>query len=266
MFEVTTFESRQRVRGVALLSGALGALIVLTIGLFPSIESAGADLDVFLEGLPPEARRAFVGNVTSLTTIEGYLVSQLYQFGWLLILGVYFAYTAAASVAKEVERSSIDLLLSAPVSRTRIVVGKFLALVPSVVAINAFTFVLIRASVGFVGEEVSLVDLVAVHAVSIPYLLACAGLGLVASVSFDTARRAQTAAIGAVFGTFLLDSLTFDTDYEWLGDLAFARYYDPGEILVEGTVDVGGVAILLTATVILVILSGELFERREISG
>jgi ABC-2 type transport system permease protein len=266
MFEVTTFETRQRVRGIFLLTAALGALIVLTMAVFPSIESAGVDLDAYLESLPPEARRAFVGNVTSITTIEGYLVSQLYQFGWLLILGVYFAYTAASTVAKEVERTSVDLLLAAPISRTRIVVGKFLALVPTVVAVNALTLVLIWASVAFVGEKVPLVDLVAVHAVSIPYLLACAALGLVASVSFDTARRAQTVGIGAVFGTFLLDSLTFDTDYEWLGDLAFARYYDPGEILVEGTIDWTGVAILLAATVVLMIVAAELFERREISA
>lgn len=266
MLEVTTFETRQRLRGIFLLSAALGALIVLTMAVFPSIESAGTDFDAFLESLPPEARRAFIGNVTSITTIEGYLVSQLYQFGWLLILGVYFAYTAGSSVAKEVERTSIDLLLAAPVSRTRIVVGKFLALVPTVVAVNALTFVLIWASVAFLGEDVVLLDLLAVHVVSIPYLLACAALGLVASVSFDTARRAQTVGIGAVFGTFLLDSLTFDTDYEWLGDLAFARYYDPGEILVEGVVDWGDVAVLLAASVVLVIVAAELFERREISA
>jgi ABC-2 type transport system permease protein len=266
VFEVTGFETRRRLRGILLLSAALGALVVLTVGVFPSIESAGVDLDAYLESLSPEARRAFVGNVTSISTIEGYLVSQLYQFGWLLVLGVYFGYTAASSVAKEVERTSIDVLLAAPVSRTRIVVGKFLALVPTVLGVNLLTLGVVYLAVLGVGEEVSLVDLLAVHLLSVPYLLACAALGLLASVLVDTTRRAQVLGAGGVFAMFLVDTLTFDTDFDWLGDLAFTRYYDPGELLVEGTVAWGDAAVLVAATVLLVVAAAEVFERREISG
>ncbi|SEW31390.1 ATP-binding cassette domain-containing protein [Natrinema salifodinae] len=88
-----------RLRGSLMLAGALIALIALTVGLFPSIQETGADLDAYLESLPPEASRAFVGNVTTLTTIEGYLVSQLCQFGWVLLLAIYHAYAAAPSIA-----------------------------------------------------------------------------------------------------------------------------------------------------------------------
>src|SRR6056297_3193556 len=141
MFEITSFEAGRRLRGSVLLAGALVALIALTVGLFPSIQETGADFDAYLESLPPEARRAFVGNVTTLTTIEGYLVSQLYQFGWVLFLAIYYAYAAAGTVAGEVERGTVGLTLSLPVSRTRVVVGKFLSLVPDVVLVNAITFI-----------------------------------------------------------------------------------------------------------------------------
>jgi len=266
MFEITSFEAGRRLRGSVLLAIALVALIALTVGLFPSIQETGADFDAYLESLPPEARRAFVGNVTTLTTIEGYLVSQLYQFGWVLLLAIYYAYAAAGTVAGEVERGTVGLTLSLPVSRTRVVVGKYLSLVPGLLVVNAITFLAVYLGVALVGESIDVVDLLAVHAASIPYLLACAGVGLLASVAFDATRRAQTAGAGAVFGLFLLDTFTFDTDYEWLGDVAFSRYFDPGAILVDGEVSAADLSVLLVAVVVLVVASSEYFERRDLSG
>lgn len=265
MFEVTGFETGRRVRGTLLLAAALAVLVALTVGLFPSIQEAGVDLDAYLENLPPEARRAFVGNVTTITTVEGYLASQLYQFGWVLLLGLYYAYAAASLVAPEVEAGVADLVLAHPITRTRYVVGKYLSLVPAVVGVNVLTLFFVLAAVEAVGESVDAVDLLALHAYSVVYLLACAGLGLLASVAFDAARRAQTVAIGGVFGMFLVDTLTFDTDYEWLGDVAFSRYFDVGELLVEGEVDWGGLALLAVAAVVLVVSSAEVFERRDVA-
>ncbi|QLG49044.1 ABC transporter permease [Natrinema halophilum] len=266
MLEITSFEAGRRFRGALLLSGALIALIALTVGLFPSIQETGADFDAYLESLPPEARRAFVGNVTTLTTIEGYLVSQLYQFGWVLLLAIYYAYAAASTVAGEVERGTVGMMLSLPVTRTRFVVGKFLSLVPGLVLVNAITFLAVYLGVRLVDETIDVPSLFAVHLSSIPYLLACAGVGLLASVTFDSIRRAQTVGAGSVFGLFLLDTFTFDTDYEWLGDVAVSRYFDPGAILVDGEVSLTDLSVLLVAVVVLVVVSSEYFERRDISG
>ncbi|ELZ05687.1 ABC transporter permease [Natrialba asiatica] len=266
MFEITSFEAGRRLRGSLLLAGALVALIVLTVALFPSIQESGADLDAYLESLPPEATRAFVGNVTTLTTIEGYLVSQLYQFGWVLLLAIYYAYAAASTIAGEVERGTVGVTLSLPVTRTRLVVGKFLSLIPGVVLVNAITFLVVSLGVGLVGESIDVVNLFAVHAYSVAYLLACAAVGLLASVAFDSVRRAQTTGAGSVFGLFLLDTFTFDTDYEWVGDIALSRYFDPGAILVDGDVSWVDLSVLVLAIAVLVVVSSEYFERRDLSG
>ena len=115
-----------------------------------------------------------------------------------------------------------------------------------------------------VDETVVVADLVAVHAVAVLYLLACAGVGLLASVAFDSIRRAQTAGVGAVFGMIVLDSITVGTDYEALGDVAFSRHFDPGTILVDGTVEWTGVVVLTVATAGLAAASALLFERTDV--
>ena len=264
MLELTRFEARRRLRGTLLLSGSLLAFAALVIGLFPSIRESGVDFQEYVESFPPEVQRAFLGEVTNFTRIEGYLAVELYQWLWLLVLGVYFAYAAASLVAGELESGSIDLLQTNPISRTRVVVGKFLALVPVVVAVNAVTMLGTYVGVGFIGESVELWRLFLLHALSVLYLLACGALGLLASVVFDSVRRAQTVGIGAVFAMFLVDTLTLETDYEWLGDPAFSRYYHPTELLVSGDVDWGGVAVLAVVVVLLVVLSAEYYERRDL--
>jgi len=265
MLEITAFESRRRVRGTLYFAVALLAYSGLVLAIFPSIEAAATDIQSYIESLPPEVRRAFGGEAATYTTIEGFLAAEMYQFVFLLLLGMYFAYAAASTIASEAERGSIAPLLANPVTRTRVVVGKYLSLVPSMLALNAVLLVGTYYGVILVGETIDLADLALLHALSLPYLLACAGLGLVASVLFDSARRAQTVGAGGVFAMFLVDAVTFDTDYEWLGDVAFSRYFDPAEILVDADVDWAGIAFLLVAAVVLVVLSAELFERADVS-
>jgi len=265
MLEIATFEFRRRVRGMVYLSASLVAYAALVIGIFPSIKESGVDLEAYIESLPPEIRAGFVGEASAFSTIEGFLSTEMYQFVILLILGMYFAYAAASTIANEVENDSIDMLLAHPISRTRFVIGKYLSLVPVIVTVNVVMYLATWLGVGFIGEEIELVDLAVMHLMAIPYLLACASFGLLTSVVFDTTRRAQTAGAGGVFGMFLIHTVTLERDYEWLGDLTFTRYYSASEILVEAEYDWGGMALLVAAAIVLLILSAEYFERKDIA-
>jgi ABC-2 type transport system permease protein len=265
MLEIASFETRRRARGAMLLTGSVLAFAGLVIGLFPSIKQSGVDFQTYVDSFPPEVRNAFLGQVTDFTTIEGFLAVELYQWLWMLVLGVYFAYAAGSTIAGEVEQGSIDGLLVHPVSRTRVVVGKFLAFVPVVLAVNAITLLGTYLGVGFIGEEIDFWNLFLVHSLSSVYLLACAAVGLLASVVFNTARRAQMVSIAAIFAMYLVDALTLDTDYEWIGDPAFSRYFDLTEILIDSEIDWGGLAVLVAVTVVLVIVSAEYFERKDVT-
>ncbi|AFK18098.1 ABC transporter permease [Haloferax mediterranei ATCC 33500] len=263
--DIASFEFSRRRRGIVIVSALLVATVGLTIAVFPSFGQSDIDFTELLESYPEEFRTAFVGSVTDLSSLEGYLVVELYQLVWLLIVGSYFAYAAGSLIAGEVERQSAELVLVRPVSRTRFVVGKFLAMLPAVAFVDFVVFAAVVFGAGLIDEEIHLTQLLMVHGVGGLYLVACVAIGLLASAFFQRVRRAQGTAIGVVFGSFLLDSLTLDTDYEFLGSLSLTRYIDPGELLVAGDVDWGGVAILLTATCVLVVLAAEVFERHDLS-
>lgn len=262
MLDIARYEGRGKVRGSILLT--IGFLLIggLYIGLFPSVEQSGAEFEAYFESLPEGFQSAFA--VESLSTIEGFLAVELYQFIWLLLFGIYAAYSAGGLIAADVETGRLDLLLAAPVSRTRLVVEKYASLLVPVLVPNLLLPFGILAGVEVIGESISAADLFAVHLLSIPYLLACGAIGLLLSVVVDRATVAQRGGIVAVFMLFLVETVAESADAEWMGALSPSRYYDPGEVLIDGTYDVAGALLLLAGALALLVVAAAYFRRKDI--
>ena len=262
MLELAAYGARRRVKGALALSVGLSAFSALYAAFFPSF-TGNLDLEEYIEALPPVFVEAF--GLRAFDTIEGFLATELYQFAWVILLGLYLAYSAASLIAGDVEDGRMDLLLALPVSRARIVGERYLSLVPGILLINlivaAVTWVATRA----IGYPIGTADLVLVHAMSLPYLFACAAIGLAISVVADRESVAQRVAMAVVFGLFLLESVVASTDYAWAGAVAPMRYYDPTAILVDGSYDLAGAAILTVATLALVAASQWYFRRRDVN-
>lgn len=262
MFEFTRYAVERRFKGSIVLSILLSGLAGFTAAFYPSVRESAPQLQEYIESLPPAFREAF--GVESFATIQGFLATEFYTFAWLLVLGLYFGYRAGFLIASEVETDRIDLLLALPVSRARFLWERYLALVPTMVVVNVLGALAVFAAVLAIGESIGATTLLAVHALSVPYFLACAGIGLVLSVVWDSADRAARGALGLIFGLFLVESLTAATDFEWLGLLSPTRYYDPSAVLVRAEYDLVGAAVLLAAALLLVGLATWLFRRRDL--
>jgi ABC-2 type transport system permease protein len=261
MLEFARYDGRKRVRGSLAMAVGLALFAAMIVWLYPSF-TAAMDLDTIIDAYPPQVQQAF--GVRSLSTLGGFLAVEIYSFAWVILLGMYFAYAAASIVAGDVEDERMDMLLSLPVSRARLLAERFAALAVPLVVVNAVPPVAIYASSFFVDASVDATNLVAVHALSIPYLLVCAAIGLVFSVALDRESIAQRAALGTVFGLFLLESALADTDLEWLGALAPMRYYDPSGVMVGGEYDLAAAAILLGATAVLLAVALVWFRRKDV--
>lgn len=263
MLALTRYEVDRRWRGTAVLTLLLGVLVTFTIAIFPTMERSGADFSEYLEALPPAFREAFA--VTDITTIEGFLVTEFYQFAWLILLGMYLAYRAGGLIAGDLEDDRLDLVLATPIGRGRYLAEKALGLVPTMLVANVGVFLVVLAGVGLIGESVPIERLAMIHALSIPYLAACAGLGLAISVVVNSADAGQRAGLGLVFGLFLLESLTASTDYDWIGLLSPTHYFDTAAILTRGEYDLLGAAILLATTMAAFLAARWWFGRRDLA-
>ena len=260
--ETTRYEARQRVRGAVALTVLLSLFSLLIVYLYPSIAEAGADFDALLEAYPESVREGF--GVESFSTIEGFVAGELYQFIWVLLLGLYMAYAAGGTFAGDIESKRLYLVLAAPVSRTQVAVEKTLALLTPLVLLNLLIPLVVFGGTVAIGYPVDPRYLLAVHLLSVPYHLVCLGIGQVLSVTVDRASTAQLSGIATVFLLFLLDSVTAGTDTEWLGDVSPTRYIDPTEILLRETLNVGDALLLLSAALFLLFLSVVRFRSRDL--
>ena len=263
MIDLGRYEGRKRLRGSIYLSIAMSLLAVIVIWIYPSFSEGFEDVDEqLLAAYPEEVIRLF--NVETMASLEGFLAFELYVFGWMILLGLYLAYLAAGSIVDDVERGRIEPLLAMPISRARFVTEKFASLAVPIVVVNVVTPVVVYASAHLIDEPIAAADVAAVHLLSIPYLFACAGIGLLASVLTSRTSIAQRGALGIVFGLFMLESLLEGTDFENVGAIAPMRYYDPNGILLDSTYDPVSAGILSAMTIALLAVSVLWFRRRDL--
>lgn len=261
MFETARYEISRRVRGTMVLSVAISLYAGFIVWYFTVLEGVSIE-DVF-EELPPAMMEAF--GIETLSTIEGFLGAQIYNFVWLLGLGLYFAYVAGGIVAADIENDRMDLLLSFPISRSQLLVEKAASLLLPIVVVNVVVGCVIYLLAASIGERIDVTHLALTHVLSVPYLLVCTAIGLVFSVAVDRAAIAERGAIGVVFALFLIESaVSGASEYEWIRYISPTHYYEPTPLLIDGSYELIDTGILLVAFVGLVLLSQILFYQRDI--
>ena len=253
-------ESRRLRRSSLILTGVFGLIIVFFLAVFPAMR-AEAEL---IEEAYPEFMVRLLG-FEAIHTIEGFSAGYIYPLIWVLFGGIYFAYLSAGMVAGDIESRKMDLTLSNPVSRESVLAQKVAALWVPLAVLNVGLLVILLGGAVVVGETFDLVALAMVHVLSVPYLLVCAGIGLVLSVTVERPRTAQTTALGLVFMLWLVEGVSnMEPDYEWIGYLTPSRYYDPTDILVHEEYAFLDAAILVLAFLGLLGVATALFIRRDI--
>ena len=260
MTAVLRNESGRLLRGSLTLSGLLGLLAAFFLLMFPTVE----DEAQLIEEVYPAYILELLG-IEALATIEGFVASYIFPFVWVLVAGIYFAYLGAGLIVRDVSDRRMDLLLATPVSRESVVLQKVGALWVPVVVLNVGVPIVVYVGALAIDESFDPIALAMVHLLSVPYLLVCAGIGLVVSVFVDHVRTARATALSLTFGLWLVDIVSvLDPDYEWVGDLTPSRYYDPTAILVHEEYAYGDAGILLAAFLVLVGLAVLIFTRRDL--
>lgn len=253
-------ESRMRVRESLVIVGAFGLLSAFLFAAFPAF----SDQAELIEDAFPEPLVALFG-FEAMHTYEGFLGGYSYPMLIVLFAGIYFAYTSAGMIADDIRTRKMDLTLASPVSRESVVLQKVGALwVPLVILTVGVALINVIGAL-VLGESLDPHVLLMVHLLSVPYLLCCAGIGLVLSVWLERSETAEIGALGIVFVLWLVEGLAdMSPDFSWVGYLTPSRYYDPSAILVHGEFALLEGGVLLGAFFGLLAIATIRFLRRDI--
>ncbi|MDQ2050465.1 ABC transporter permease subunit [Natronolimnohabitans sp. A-GB9] len=253
-------ESGKRIRGSVGLVVIFVLLSALYFSMFPSLSE---EMEAIEQAFPAFFFELF--GIEALHTIEGFIAAEIYAFFWVILVGIYFAYVGAGLIAADIDDRKMDLTLSNPISRESVVLQKVAALWVPLVVLNVGVATIVYVGALVIGESFDPVALAMVHLLSVPYLLVCAGIGLVLSVIVDRPRTARAAALTLVFVLWVVDAVSgLDPDFEWIGAATPSRYYDETAILVHEEYAIADAGILLAVFLLLVAIAVVVFTRRDI--
>jgi ABC-2 type transport system permease protein len=255
------YDQRRSLVGWAI---GLGALVLLSVAFYPSVRADARSFRQLLEQIPPALRAIFLGRVADLASPAGYLDGRLFAFTAPVLFLVYAIGVGSRAVAGEEEDGTLDLLLSLPVTRRRVVLEKMGALVAGLGALTAVLWLSLVAlgppfqvTVGVGGITAACVSL---------FLLALVHGALALAVGAARGSRGLAVAVPVVVAAagFLLDSLASLVEALRAVRVLSPFYLYAASRPLERGLDAVHVAALLAATAVLVALGAWRFERRDV--
>jgi ABC-2 type transport system permease protein len=260
LFLKTLRDLRGQILGWGLGLGLLGLLIA---ALYPAFQDQMSLMVDLLAGYPPTVT-AFFGDMSEMGRWEGWLNIEF--FSWIPpILAVFSVGAGTGLIAGEEEKGTLDLLLSHPIRRWRVVAEKFAALVAATLLICLMAGLFLIVGALMIGETASLDGLVLATLNVVPITLAGGTFALMASTLLRSRRLATMTAIFVIIGSWFVDSLGKVVDVlEPYRPFTLFHYYT-GDVVMTRSLEWGDIGMLLGLTILFFVISLLAFQRRDIA-
>ncbi len=241
-----------------------GLLVAFLVAFYPSIKGIEG-LEELVEQYP-EDLMALLGatDLASFATPAGYLNAELFGF-MLPILFVVFAIAQGSSaIAGEERAGTMEMLLSLPITRGRLVLEKLGSMVASVVSLALIVWLVLTVGKFAIDMDISVLRLAEVT-VSLALLGLAFGTAAFAVGCATGARGLSTGmAAAAMVATYVLNALSLMVDLmepaKWLSPF---YYYNGATPLVNG-LSPAHVAVLLAIILVCVAVAYFGFQRRDV--
>lgn len=226
---------------------------------------SGGQIDELLGSLPP-ALEGLVGNLQDWRELPGYLGSQIFDIRLPIFVSILSILLAVGITVAEEDKGQLRTLLALPISRRKIVLAKWLAIVIICFIASVATILGVELGIAVIAKEID--QLVLVRLGLFTWLLVTALATIIFAIGSATGKRALTTAIAILLtiGSFLLS--TFAQSVDWLKDyerLSFF-YYFPATDIAKGTVEWGNVVFYLVCTVVALLAALIFFPRRDVKS
>ncbi len=257
---------RDQRRALVWWATGLLATAAMYASFYPSVRANAKTMDRFIKSMPEWMQNSFLSASGDYTSPAGYLHTEMFSFFAPLLLLVFAIGAGARAIAGEEERQTLDILLATPVSRRRVAVDKFLAMVAGTLGLALVLWL----SIAVLGPPFDLTpDFANLGAAVVSCLLLGVAFGAIAfAVGCVTGRRGLaigvTSAIAGI--SYLVDILVPAVkSLAWLQRLSPFHYYADSEPIANG-LDPVHVLVLVAIAAVGFALALVGFERRDLAA
>jgi ABC-2 type transport system permease protein len=259
VFTKTLWDARRSLLGWAVAISAVGLMYA---AFWPTVNTP--DMQQALQNYPDGLLEAF--NYNDLTSPAGYLGSSVYGLLVPLLVAVFAIAAGTRAVAGDEEAGTLDLLLAHPVSRTKVALQRYTALVAGLALVGVVLWLAMLAIAGPAELEGVTAGELAAATTQLALLGACLG-GLAFAVGATTGSKALAIAVsaGLTVLAYLANGVFPQVEgLAWTRDLSPWHWYLGGEPL-KHDLQAGDALLLLAVTAVLVVAGTWRFNRRDVA-
>ncbi|CAH2714735.1 hypothetical protein BACCIP111895_01911 [Neobacillus rhizosphaerae] len=245
-------ELRAYRKSTIIWSISLTLIVVFYLSLYPSFAHDAEEFTKILEGYPEAIRNAIGINLGGFFTILGFYC---FPLSFITLCGAIQAMNLGTSiVSKEVREKTADFLLTKPVTRTRILTSKLLAVLTAIVLTN----IVYLAAASIMAFQVKTEDfsfkLFIMLSLTLFFVqLIFLALGLIISVIVSKLKSVLTVSLGTVFAFYFLGMLSSTSGEEAKRYISPFKYFDTAYIMKHASYEssflIAGAIIIILAIV-----------------
>lgn len=227
-------------RTILWLSIGLGLYALLILSFYPSILENREQFDELLQNYPEELLAFMLGGVdiTEFSFADPAGFYQIYFGTWMVLaLGVMVTMQAFNAVTNPERNGTMDVMMSFPVSRQRMLLGRFLNTMVSLAVVLLVCFLLfLVGTIVIEGLDLGFVDLFLAMVGAFLLLMVQAMLTYMLAALVPSSRRwVGAAAYGLFFGAYLVYGLSGLSDLvDTIKPVLLFNYYDASLIIRNG--------------------------------
>ncbi len=259
-------EFKRNFKSLLLWTVIVVGLAVMMLAMYPAFASTMEDIGALMEAYPSGFMEAFGMGEGGLDMTEPY--------GWYgiegylfvtLIGGSYAAILGSSILSKEEDDSTIEFLLSKPISRNRVLFGKASVIIANLTFMNLVLGIVTLIAFALIGDFEVLIWFLYILGGFIIQLI-FSSIALMISVFVVKSRKVMSISLGLVMGTYAIDIVSNVSE-----NLEFLKYITPFEYVnaVSIAVDKQLDLLYMLFSLIIIIVSGfitwRVYTKKDIS-
>jgi len=257
---------KDRKISLAIYSTAGLIFLWMYVALFPSMQKNAEAFEEMFENMPEIFFKALGIESLGFSTIEQFLSIEHFSLVWPLMAIFLLLSIAGSSLAGEIEKGTAELLLSKPISRLKLFLGKYMSGIFSLLVFTVISIFAIAALAPMHAVSYNFANFALAAVLSFLFGWAIFSMGMLFSAIFSERSRVYMACGAILLVMYVLNVIALlSENLEWLKYASFFHYYDYHAAIVDGSLDIFNVLLFGGVITVFSIGAAWWFTRRDIA-
>lgn len=244
------------------------AFLEMYVALFPTISQQASQFDQMLKTMPQELFKAMNMDPSTLSfsTMESYLSTEYMSFLWPILAIIYAISIANYISINEIDKGTVETLISLPASRTRIFVERYLTGLLMLAIFCAISLFGVVPLAEIHNADYVLGNYTTATIGSFLFIWAVYSLSVLFSVIFSEKGRASMTSSGVLILMYVLSIISgLKENLVNLQYVSFFHYFNGSDLLIKNVYPEYAVLVLGGFAVVVAISALFWFNRRDLS-